>query len=144
MLLELKPDGDGVKAEEVYFLDHKTLQNHHGGLVLVGDHIYGGHGHNNGFPLCVDLKTGEVAWRPGRGPGTGSAAVVYADGHLYFRYEDGVVALIQAMPEKYVLKGSFTAASTVGKSCAYPVVAGGRLYLRDEDVLMCHDVRRKP
>lgn len=141
-LLELKPNGGGVRAEEVYFLDHKTLQNHHGGLVLIGDHIYGGHGHNNGFPLCVEFATGKVAWRPGRGPGTGSAAVVYADGHLYFRYENGVVALIEATPEAYALKGSFTPPSTIDKAWAHPVVAGGRLYLRDDDVLMCYEIKK--
>ena len=141
VLLNLVPDGSGVKAKEVYFLDPKKMQNHHGGLVLVGNHVYCGHGHNNGFPLCVEMKTGQVAWRPGRGPGSGSAAVVYADGYLYFRYEDGVMALIQATPEAYVLKGTFKIASSLGKSWPHPVVAGGRLYLRDEDALLCYDVR---
>ena len=140
-LLKLEPDGNGVKVQEVYFLDAKEMQNHHGGMVLFGNHIYCGHGHNNGFPLCIEMKTGLVAWRPGRGPGTGSAAVVYADGHLYFRYEDGVMALIQATPEKYVIKGTFKIASALGKSWPHPVVAGGRLYLRDEDALLCYDLR---
>ena len=84
--------GDGVAARELYFLDAKTLQNHHGGLVLVGNHVYAGHGHNKGFPICVDFITGKVAWGGDiRNAGTGSAAVMYADGRLYFRYENGVV-----------------------------------------------------
>ncbi len=62
VLLELQPSGDGVAARELYFLDSKTLQNHHGGLVLVGNHVYAGHGHNKGFPICVDFITGKVAW----------------------------------------------------------------------------------
>ena len=74
----------GVAAEEVYFLEAKTMQNHHGGLVLVGDHIYGGHGHNKGFPICLELATGKVAWGgEQRNAGTGSAAVAYADGQLH-------------------------------------------------------------
>jgi outer membrane protein assembly factor BamB len=142
-LLKLAPDGSGgVKYEEVYFLPHKVMQNHHGGMVLVKNHIYCGHGHNSGFPLCIELKTGNVAWRPGRGPGTGSAAVLYADGHLYFRYENGLMALIEATPERYVLKGTFKIPSNQGKSWPLPVIAGGRLYLRDQDELLCYDVKK--
>ncbi len=69
-LLKLEKKGSGINAREVYFLPAKTLQNHHGGMVLIGDHVYCGHGHNNGFPICVELKTGKVAWSKGRGPGT--------------------------------------------------------------------------
>ncbi len=141
-LLKIVPDGTGLQATEEYFLDFRKMQNHHGGLVLVDDHIYSGHGHNNGFPLCIEMKTGKVAWRPGRGPGTGSAAILYADGHMYFRYENGVMALVQATPDKYVLKGTFKIDSDLGKSWPHPVVAGGMLYLRDEDALLCYDLRQ--
>ena len=141
-LLKVVSCGNEIEVEEVYFLEAKELQNHHGGLVLVGDHIYSGHGQNNGFPVCLEMKSGQVAWRPGRGPGTGSAAVLYADGNLYFRYENGVMALIGATPEKYLLKGVFKIASHQGKSWPHPVIAGGRLYLRDEDVLLCYNLRR--
>ena len=78
-----------------------TFQNHHGGIVLVGDHIYAGHGHNKGFPICVDFV--DAARWPGaatsatRAPG--SAAVTYADGRLYFRYQNGVVVLVEATPD---------------------------------------------
>ncbi len=55
-LLRLRRGDDGgVKAEEVYFLDAKKLQNHHGGMVKVGPYIYCGHGHNKGFPICVEM-----------------------------------------------------------------------------------------
>ena len=94
------PRATASTARELYFLDAKTLQNHHGGLVLVGNHVYAGHGHNKGFPICVDFITGKVAWGGDiRNAGTGSAAVMYADGRLYFRYENGVVVLIEASPD---------------------------------------------
>lgn len=140
-LLELSRDGDGVKATEVYFLDGNKLQNHHGGMVLVDDHIYCGHGHNNGFPACIDLKTGEAAWGGKRGPGSGSAAVAYYDGHLIFRYQSGDVALIEATPEAYKLKGSFKPVYVKTPSWAHPVVANGRLYLREQDKLMCYSLK---
>ncbi len=140
-LLKLVKDKDGLKAEEVYFLPSKEMQNHHGGMVLVGDHIYCGHGQNEGFPLSIEMKTGKVAWKPGRGPGEGSAAVLYADGRLYFRYQNGVMALIEANPQEYVLKGTFKIASHLGESWPHPVISGGRLYLRDQDVLLCYGLK---
>ena len=112
------------------------MQNHHGGMILKDGFVYCGDGHNEGFPLCIDSKTGKDAWRPGRGPGSGSAAVAYADGHLYFRYQDGTMALIEATPKAYKLKGKFKIASHNGESWPHPVIAGGKLYLRDQDELL--------
>ena len=140
-LLKVERAGDGLKADEVYFLPSKTVQNHHGGMVLVGDYIYFGHGQNQGFPTCIEMKTGKIAWQPGRGPGEGSAAVLFADGNLYFRYESGVMALIEANPEKYVLKSTFKIPSHLAESWPHPVIAGGRLYLRDQEVLLCYDLK---
>jgi outer membrane protein assembly factor BamB len=136
--------GHSVKAEEVYFLPARVLQNHHGGLVLVGNYIYGGHGHNEGTPVCVKVDTGEVVWKQDRGPGSGSAAVLYADGNLYFRYQDGVLALIEATPAGYHEKGSFHIPENSGSpSWPHPVIAHGRLYIRDQDTLLCYDVRQQ-
>lgn len=139
-LLKLLPDGDGVKAEEVYFLEAKDLQNHHGGMILIGDYLYGGHGHNKGFPVCVELLTGKHQWKTERGPGADSAAVAYADGNLYFRYQNGVVALIKASPEKYELLGKFTIPDVERPSWPHPVIVGGKLYLREQNALYCYDV----
>jgi outer membrane protein assembly factor BamB len=133
----------GVQAREVYFLDPKTFQNHHGGMLLVGNHVYAGNGHNRGFPIALEFATGKVAWGGDiRNAGTGSAAVAYADGHLYFRYQNGVVMLIQATPEGYREKGSFTLPDVVKPSWSHPVIEGGRLYLREQDTLYVYDVRK--
>ncbi len=143
-LVKLSKDGDGVKAEEVYFLSGKTFQNHHGGMIQIGDYVYSGAQHNNGFPACLELATGKIVWGGKlRGPGEGSAAIVYADGHLVFRYQNGVLALIEATPTEYRLKGSFKPAYQQGKSWAHPVIANGKLYLREQDKLMCYDVRAR-
>ncbi len=139
-LLELRKSGNSIQAREVYYKSSKELQNHHGGMVLIGDHIFMGHGHNNGFPVCVDMRTGRAAWGPERGPGGNSAAITAADGHLYFRYEDGTMALIEANPRQYKLKGSFRIKSVNGKSWPHPVIADKKLYLRDQDELHCYDI----
>jgi len=142
-LLRLRPGRNGAVApEEIWYKRSNELQNHHGGMIMIGDYVYMGHGHNNGFPVCVQWKTGRDMWRPGRGPGSGSAAIVCADGHLYFRYQDGTMALIKASPQGYELKGSFPIAIRHGESWPHPVVADGRLYLRDQQELVCYDVRR--
>jgi outer membrane protein assembly factor BamB len=142
-LLRLVPDGaGGVKAEEVKFLKGNEFQNHHGGMVLVGDYIYAGHSHNNGYPICLEFNTGKVVWRHDeRGEGTGSAAVVYADGHLYFRYQNAVMALIEATPNGFNLKSTFRIPKGGDPSWPHPVVAGGKLYLRDQNQLFCYDVK---
>jgi outer membrane protein assembly factor BamB len=133
--------GSPVVANEEYWLNAGVFQNHHGGMVRIGDYIYAGKGHNNGFPICLEWKTGKVVWEKERGPGKESAAVIAADGHLYFRYQDGVMALIEASPKGYAEKGTFKLATVNGPSWPHPAIAGGKLYIRDQDVLMCYELK---
>ena len=144
-LLELTAAGDGVDAKEVYFLDAKTLQNHHGGLVRIGDYIFGGHDHNKGKPSCIEAKTGKVMWQKDQ-PGGGSSAVLYADGNLYFRYEDNTLALIEADPQNYNLISTFKLPKRPGMSgpgWSHLVIVDGKLYVRHSDVLMVYDIKAK-
>lgn len=140
-LLQLVPSNGGIDVKEVYFLKGNELQNHHGGMVMLGDYVYGGHGHNQGFPFCLEWKTGKFAWEPQRGPGSGSAAVLYADGLLYYRYESGQMALIEATPKGYHLKSSFQVPIS-GNGWPHPVIANGKLYLRGADQLLCYDLKQ--
>ena len=144
VLLRLEKDsrgGTGVKATEVYRLKGNRFQNHHGGCVLIGNQIYGGHGSNNGLPTCLDLATGKIRWKR-RGPGTGSASVTSAGGKLIFRYQDGVVALIEASPDDYQLKVTFETPASGGDSWSHPVISNGKLFLREKDTLWAYDIRR--
>jgi len=143
VLVKLEPAADGVAAKEVYFLDARTFQNHHGGFILLGDYLYGGQGHNNGFPICLEFLRGKVKWGGNIRPegSSGSAAVAYADGHLYFRYQNGVVKLIEASPGGYKETGSFRIPDVHKPSWSHPVVLDGKLYLREQDTLYCYNVR---
>jgi outer membrane protein assembly factor BamB len=133
-LVKLTKNGGGVKADEVYFT--KEMKNHHGGMVLVKGYLYGA---NGGVLGCIEFQTGKVMWQE-RKPGKGSIA--FADGCLYYRNEGGPMYLVEANPEKYVEKGHFDQPNRSGQnSWTYPVVANGKLYLRDQDVLLCYDVR---
>jgi outer membrane protein assembly factor BamB len=144
-LLKLTAAGSSVDAKEVYFLDAKTFQNHHGGFVRISDYIYGGHDHGKGKPTCIETKTGKVMWQE-KQPGGGSAAVLYAGDHLYFRYQDNVMALIEASPQRYNLKGTFKLPKRDGMSgpgWAHLVIVDGKLYVRHSDVLMVYDIKAK-
>ena len=140
-LMKLKADGLAVSAEEVYY--QRELTNKHGGVIKVGDFVYGDTD-DSGHPYCADLKTGKVAWkRKNQGVGGGSAAVTYADGRLYFHYQNGHTALVKALANDYEEVGGFTPPKLNRESWAHPVISDGRLYLREGDMLYCYDVRAK-
>ncbi|HVM48574.1 MAG TPA: PQQ-binding-like beta-propeller repeat protein [Candidatus Acidoferrum sp.] len=124
-------------AEEVYA--NKVMANHHGGVIKVGDCVYG-YSEGKGW-TCQDFKTGEAKWEEKEKLGKGSIA--YADGHFVLRTEDkGTVALIEASPEGYHEHGRFEQPDrSKAKAWPHPVVYGGRLYLRDQDVLLCYNLK---
>lgn len=126
--------------------ENKVMKNHHGGVVRVGDHLYG---FSDGAGLlCQDLKTGERVWNE-RGRDTQKGAVHFADGMLYCLDESrGSVFLVEATPDGYREHGRFDLPDktrlregTNGKVWTHPVVVGGRLYLRDQDHVFCYDVK---
>ncbi len=128
------------KASEVYA--KKWIENHHGGVVLVGDHLYG-YCDKKGW-VCQNFKTGEIVWSTKDKLGKGS--LTFADGHFYLRYEEneGTIALIEATPAGYKETGRFDQPDrSKQKSWPHPVVAGGKLYIRDQDILLCYDVKAK-
>lgn len=135
-----KTDGGQIEAEEVYFTSN--MQNHHGGLIVVDGCLYGANGGNGGgFLSCLDFQTGEVLWRDRKAP-KGSLAM--ADGRLYLRSEEGPVLLIEPNKEKFVEKGRFDQPDRTSKPAwAHPVIANGKLYIRDQDTLYCYDIKAK-
>ncbi len=138
-LLKVVPSGGGLNAEEIYFLGPEQFENHHGGVVLLDGYIYGGDGQNKGTLVCLEMKTGKIMWKE-KPLGKGSAALLYADGNLYYRYQDGLMTLVEATPEGLNVKGRFML-HTIGKySWPHPVILDGKLYLRDNDTLMCYDI----
>ncbi|HEX7174699.1 MAG TPA: PQQ-binding-like beta-propeller repeat protein [Pyrinomonadaceae bacterium] len=131
-VVEIKADGT---AAEVYFT--KEMRNHHSTSILMGDHLYGFSG---GILTAMKFDTGQVAWKD-RSVGKGS--LVYADGMLYLFSENGVVGLAEATPTGYTEKGRFRIPQDNLPTWAHPVVAGGRLYLRDQDTIYAYDVKAK-
>jgi outer membrane protein assembly factor BamB len=144
-LLKLEPDGSGGTKAEVVYTKNPLVQNHHGGVVRVGDYIYG-HSDSKGW-VCFDFKKGgeEPVWAEKK---LGKGSVTFADGHLYCYSESGgEVALVEASPGGWKEKGRFTIPEKEtprpgGAIWTHPVIADGKLYLRDHHHLFCYDVRR--
>jgi outer membrane protein assembly factor BamB len=137
-LIKLRKQSEKVEADEVYF--SKELPTVIGGTIKLGDYFYGTGMRNL---MCVEFATGTVKWEdPCLGPGS----VCYADGRLYIHGENGDVALVEATPDGYRERGRFTPPNQpqrgAAKAWAYPVVANGRLYLRDFGMVWCYDVAR--
>ena len=139
-LFKVSMTSPDFKAEQVYA--NKVMVNHHGGVVRLGDHLYG-YSDGKGW-TCQEFKTGKAVWQDKEKLGKGS--LVCADGHLYLRCQDGpgAVVLIEASPDGWKEKGRFDQPDrSSANSWPHPVIANGKLYLRDQDVLLCYDVKAR-
>ncbi len=129
-------EGGRFKAEEIYA--GTQFSSHHGGAIRVGDHVYG---LGDGRMKCVELKTGKLVWED---RSVGKGAIAYADGHFVCRGERGPIGLVEATPSGYKEKGRFTLEKNGGDAAwPHPVIFGGRLYVRDWDLLHCYDLKAK-
>ncbi len=134
----------GNNAEVIY--DNKNMTNHHGGVILLDGHLYG-YSDGKGW-VCQDYSSGDIVWREREALGKG--AIAYADGRFYCLSEDeGELVLIAASPDGWEEHGRFTLEPQTklrkpkGKIWVHPVIADGKLYLRDQELLFCFDVRDK-
>lgn len=137
-MAKIAKSGDKFDATEVYFT--KDMMNHHGGIVLVGDYLYGFNDRQRGL-TCIEFKTGNVMWSNNS---VGKGSVAYADGMIYARGERGPIALVEANPKEYVEKGRFDQPERTDKPAwANPVIANGKLYISDQDTLLCFEIKGK-
>ena len=143
VLVRVKSDGGGVAAEQVYFT--RGLPNGIGGAVVIGETLYGTEVGQN--LVAAEFTTGKVQWQD---KSFGWASLAYADGHLYLHGINGDIALVEASPEGYREKGRFTPPAQPKKkqvgpfpeaAFAYPVIANGRLYIRDLGTLWAYDIK---
>ena len=139
-LVKLKVNSGSVETEQIYF--SPKMPTAIGGAVKVDDHLYGA---TQQGMMCANFATGETKWQE-RGIGVGSVCV--AEGRLYVHGEDGDVALVEISSEGYREKGRFTPPEQPSregrtKAWAYPVVANGKLYIRDQNSLWCYDVQAR-
>ena len=128
-------DGTRFSAKQTYA--NKTIANHHGGCILVGNYIYG----SSGSTLaCIDLKTGEEMWRE---RSAGKGAIVVADSKIILRAEKGPVALVALSPKAYKEISRFSQPDrTRASAWSHPVVSDGVLYLKDQGLLLAYDLNK--
>lgn len=133
---EISKRGTGFVAAEKFFSSDMTCQ--HGGMIILDGHVYGSS--DPGILTCIELKTGETKWRE-RAPG--KCSLIYVDGRLITRSERGEVSLLNISPAGCEIVSQFDEADRSDKpQWPHPVVANGKLYLRDQDTLTCYDLRK--
>jgi outer membrane protein assembly factor BamB len=123
----------------------RIMDNKHGGVLAVGDHVFGWSESGGGKWVCQDLRSGKAAWRS---DALDQGCLTCADGHLYcYSQSDGTCALVPASADGWKEQGRFTIPRHPGRRefasnvWTHPVVANGRLYLRDQNFLFCYDVK---
>lgn len=139
-LFKINASGGKFTAEPVY-TKNKAMVNHHGGVIYLDGALYG-YSDGKGW-TCQDFLSGEARWKEKDALGKGT--ISYADGRFYLRDEKkGTIVLIEASKEAWKEKGRFEQPDRSGKN-AWPhlVIAGGKLYVRDQDLLLCYDVKAK-
>ena len=145
-LARLNKNANGeITAEEVWF--SKSMENHHGGVILHDGALFGANGGNGGgYLACLDFKTGEVLWneKDSDKRRVTKGSVAFADGRIYYRTEEGPILLIEPSRKEYVERGRFDQPERTDKPAwAHPVIANGKLYIRDQDTLFCYAVKAK-
>jgi outer membrane protein assembly factor BamB len=133
----------GANNEVTTVYENTVMKNHHGGVILIGDHLYG---HSDGYAwVCQNFMTGEEVWghRDFR-----KGAIAYADGKLYCLEEgSGTLVLAEASPagwkehSRFTLEPQSNIRSSSGRIWTHPVIANGKLYLRDQDLIYCYDIK---
>ena len=145
-LLKLTAEGGKVTAAEAYF--SRDMQNHYTTSIKVGDYLYGFSGNQPGILVAMEFKTGKVAWKD-RSVDMGNC--IFAENLLYCQGESGKIGLIDPSPAGYkeISRLAFQSAQDVGPFLApsghmwtVPVIANGRLHLRDQDNLYAYDIKR--
>ena len=145
-VVKLSKSANGeVKAEEVW--SSRQIENHHGGVILHDGVLFGSNGGNGGgYLICIDFRTGDILWneRDQDKRRVRKGSVAFADGRIYYRTEEGDLILIEPSRKEYLERGRFDQPErTKLPAWAHPVIANGKLYIRDQDTLFCFDVKAK-
>lgn len=131
--LKVKPtNAPPWEMEEVWTT--KDVNPYYNDLVVHEGHLYGFDGL---FFVCVSLEDGEKTWRQ-RGYASGQALLLADQGLLLIISEAGELSLVEAKPEKHTRLASLKALK--GKTWNHPVVAHGKLFVRNGEEVACYEL----
>jgi len=137
IMLKLADDGKSVKVKWT----NPDFDNHMGGVVKIGNYIYGSNWLNNanGNWICVDWNTGKTMYEKNW---FNKGSIISADGMLYCLDEkNGNLGLVEPNAESFNLVSSFRIEKGEGPYWAHPSIYDGKLFVRHGDVLMIYDIK---
>jgi outer membrane protein assembly factor BamB len=129
---------EGSKLVDVWTSD-EVLSNHYATSVYHDGHLYGFHGRQEFGPSlrAVDFKTGAVKWSQDQ---FRAGSITLAGDKLLIVREGGELILAPASPQAF--KPLARAQVLPGVLRPLPAIADGFVYLRNENTLVCLDLRR--
>ncbi|MBI9017265.1 MAG: PQQ-binding-like beta-propeller repeat protein [Phycisphaerae bacterium] len=140
VMYKIAPDGNSISK----VWEDKTLDVHHGGVVLIDGYIYGASwdGNSKGSWVCLDFKTGKVMYDE---KWLGYKGSIIAAGEMLYCWEEtkGNIALVKANPKKFQIVSTFRVEKGDKEYWAHPSISDGVLYLRHGDVMMAYDIKKK-
>jgi outer membrane protein assembly factor BamB len=140
-LLRVDPRADGVRLIEVYARRGRAYQSHHCTSVFKDRYLYGFDGQSSARLKCISIDTGKEKdeWE---GQGIDKGTLILAGDHLVIQTERGDLCLVEATAEEFRLVVKIPRLLSGRNNWATPTLAGGRLYLRDDEKVVCYDVRK--
>ena len=125
----------GDKVEKLY--ENKEIQSHFSTPIFFNGNIYGST--DPGDLVCLDPKTGKAVWRQG---GFEKGGIIIVDGTIIaMNGKDGDVIMVELKPDAYKELGRFKPEALGGKSWTAPILADGKLIIRNQAVLACFDLK---
>ena len=130
-VVEVSRTGDRFTTRRIW--ENNRMKNKFTSSVLLNGYIYG---LDEAILACIDAATGDLKWKGGR---YGYGQVLLAGDHLIVLTEDGDLVLVKATPERHVEVATFPAID--GKTWNHPMIADGRLLVRNLQEMAAFDIR---
>lgn len=132
--LRISREGKGLKVEQAWVARESAIN--FASPVAVGNCLYGVGPTKNLF--CVDVRTGKQMWSQAGFLSTsferGYASFVVMGDNLLVLTDSGQLLLIAADPKEY---REISRTQVCGATWCSPAYAGGKLFLRDGQELLC-------
>lgn len=131
---KLKLNAEGTSVTSEWF--EQKADNRIGGAVVIDGCLYAS-GDNFRELFCIDGKSGEMKWSSKE---VGKGVTIAAGNMLILYTERGELALVEATPDAFSLKGKTRVTMGSAQHWAHPVVHDGILYVRHGSALIAYKI----